>query len=162
MSARSLEAHLHEPRRFTQLACGGYPPLSLSLPTLQSALRLHLLPEPYLPRGDTPLRRRGLSHVCPFVGACDSGGLCHRAVLCRYQQCRDGSRKPRPLTRLLDRGQSTESSRSLLVTSQLTLPLAAVQPVGLHRHGSLLPRVPLPVRQLRGRDQPAPPTRLRV
>lgn len=109
MSARSLEAHLHEPRRFTQLACGGYPPLSLSLPTLQSALRLHLLPEPYLPRGDTPLRRRGLSHVCPFVGACDSGGLCHRAVLCRYQQCRDGPRKPRPLTRLLDRGQSTES-----------------------------------------------------
>lgn len=53
-------------------------------------------------------------------------------------------------------------SRSLLVTSQLTLPLVAVQPVGLHRHGSLLPRVPLPVRQLRRRDQPAPPTRLRV
>lgn len=100
----------------SRLARGGYPPLSLSRlqlynPRSDSHPTRAILPTP---RHTAPDVRRDLSHVCPFVGARYRGGLCHRTVLCWYQQCRDGPGQPRPCTRLLDRGQSTRPSRSFL------------------------------------------------
>ena len=160
-----VETDLHEPRRFK----AGLRRVPSSLTSANSPIRTpaHPLPERYLARRKSA-PRQGLSHVCPLVCARRRGGLCHRAVLCRYEQCRDGSREPRPITRLLDRGQSTKVLFLFSCGNQLTRrrfsfpPLGAVQPVSLHRHRSLLPRVPLPMCQLRRRHQPAPPTRLRL
>lgn len=125
-----VETDLHEPRRFK----AGLRRVPSSLTSANSPIRTpaHPLPERYLARRKSA-PRQGLSHVCPLVCARHRGGLCHRAVLCRYEQCCDGSRKPRPITRLLDRGQSTKvlflfSCGNQLTRRRFSYPLAQYNP----------------------------------